>query len=133
MKKLTLRSFVLVNVALALFLANLLVFGPALRMGSAFTAGVAAGVAAGWAIFAIAGAVALKRGGHGFDERREAAFLKAAALSFWILLLASSLGAILLRSEALSIRLEARELAALMGNLGLVCFGVSWFVIDRRS
>lgn len=133
MKKLTWRAWMAANLVLALIFINLLVFGPALRMGESFTAGLLSGVGAGWLIFAVSGAFAIRRGDRGFDERRRAAFTAAAALAFWAILLATNLSVILLRSESLGIHLEAKELALLLGNLGLATFGISWLVIERRS
>jgi hypothetical protein len=131
-KKLTIRSYMIVNAILAALFANLLLFGQALQMGASFTAGLATGIAAGWIVFAISGWIGLKRPGAVFDERSAACIRDAAALAFGVLILAGSLGAAFLRSELLAIDISAKDLAGYFSNLGLASFCLAWFVLDRR-
>ncbi len=84
-KKLSLRGYIAMNLVLAALFVNTLIFGPALKMGVAFTAGLATGIAIGWILSAVLGWIELRRPGRGFDERVRAVFIKACALAFFVL------------------------------------------------
>lgn len=133
LRKLTLRRYVLTNFLMAAVFINVILFAPALRMGESFTAGLATGIGIAWLAFAIFGLIELRRGGRGLDERVRAVFAKASSLAFWVLVLAASLAAALLRSESLGIELSASDLAAYANELGLVVFGVAFFIFERRA
>lgn len=133
MKKLNLRLYVGMNLVLAALFANVVFFGSRLRMGESFTAGLATGIAVGWVIFAVSGWLELKRPGRAFDERAQLVFSKAAAFAFWAMILVSCIASVLLRSELLALEIEARDMAALMTNVGLASFFLSWAIIGRTS
>jgi hypothetical protein len=133
MKKLSLKSYILTNALCAALFVNTLIFGPALRMGEPFTAGLATGIAIAWLLFAISGWIELRRPGRSFDERVQAVFAKACSLSFWVVMLALSLAAALLRSEVLAPLVGAEDLASYASELGLAVFALSFFILERRS
>jgi hypothetical protein len=131
-QRLTVRSYIITNGAIAALFANLLLFGPALRMGASFTAGLGTGIAAGWIAFAVSGFVTLRRRTGGPDERTQAIIRGAASTAFWLLILCSCLLAALLRSELLGWRIGAAELAGLLSNVGLASYGISMLVLSKR-
>ncbi len=132
-RKLTLRWYVMTNLLLAALFIGVLLLGPSLRMGREYTAGLATGLGAAWALFAALGLAILRGNGRLFDERVRSALVKAGSTVLWILLLGLSLSAILLRSEALAIDIGAAQLAAYASELGLVLFGVAFVAFERRA
>ena len=132
-KNLNLRRYIVMNIVLAALFLNALFFAPLLKAGEAFTAGLVTGIGAGWIIFAIAGWIVLKRPGQTIDERLAAAFTKACAFAFWVVIMTASVLQILLRAEILSIVLDAKECAALIGNLGLASLVVAYIVAAKTS
>jgi hypothetical protein len=131
--RLTLKGFVISNAITAALFLNVLLFGPLLRAGTSFTAGLATGIGAGWLILIVAGIVELRRPGRTMDERQRSNYTKASAFAFWIVLLTASVLQIMARSESLALGLSATGTAAIIGNLGLAAFGLSWAVIAKRS
>jgi uncharacterized membrane protein YhaH (DUF805 family) len=129
--KLTKRRFLWMNLLLAALFANGILFAPALKMGEAFTSGLATGIGAGWLVFFIVGGRELRRPGRTFDERAAALAGRAASFAFWVMILALALLTALLRSELLSFEFGTQELAGLVMNLGLVAWGASWAVLSR--
>jgi len=130
-KKLTKRCYVISNVVLAAMLTNVVFLAPALKMGEAFTAGLATGMAVGWAIFAVSGYLALRKPGAFFDERFAAIQAVASRIAFWVLVLALSVLAALLRSETLAFEPRPADLAAVLSNLGLATYLVAAFIASR--
>jgi len=130
--KFTARTYALTNAILGLLFANVLVFGSSLRMGAAFTAGLSTGIGVGWAIFAIAGFIALRRPGATIDERAIEISRRAGAFAFLVLLLLAAALGILLRSEALDIQMSAERCAMLFMNAGLVAWLGAFLVGYRR-
>jgi hypothetical protein len=133
MRKMTMKGYIIANVIMAAMFVNVLLFGPKLAMGEAFTAGLATGLGTGWLIFAIAGWIELRRPGRAWDERAAAIYTKASAVSFWILLLAVALLAPALRSQTLALGWSAAEVSGTLVNLALAAFGVSAVVFSRIS
>jgi len=129
--KLTKRMFLWTNILLAALFANVLLFAPALRMGGAFSAGLATGIAVGWLIFFVAGSRELRKPGRTFDERTVALAGRAASFAFWVMILALALTTALLRSEIFSIAIGAQELAGLLMNLGVVAWVAAWALLSR--
>jgi len=133
MRKLTMKCYIISNTIMAAMFINVMLFGPKLAMGDAFTAGLATGIGTGWLVFAIAGWIELRRPGRAWDERAAAIYTKASAVSFWILLLAVALLAPALRSETLSLGWSAAEVCGTLVNLALVSFAVSALVVSKKS
>ena len=129
----TLKTYIVVNIVLAVMVAAFLLFGPALRMGESFTAGVDTGMVAGWLVFAVAGAVALRRRKVSFDERTASIFGKASMVSFWILVFLGSVLQLFLRSDLVALSLDAAEVAALLCSGGLALFLVALLVCWKTS
>ena len=123
----------MVNIVLAVMVAAFLLFGPALRMGEAFTAGVDTGMVAGWLVFAVAGAVLLRRRKVSFDERTASIFGKASMVSFWLLVFLGSVLQLVLRSDLVALSLSAAETAALLCSGGLALFLVALLVCWKTS
>lgn len=133
MRKMTMKCYIITNVIMAAMFVNVMMFGPKLAMGEAFTAGLATGIGTGWLIFAIAGWIELRRPGRAWDERAAAIYTKASAVSFWILLLAIALLAPALRSQTLALGWSAAEVSGALVNLALATFGVAAFAFSRIS
>jgi hypothetical protein len=132
-KGFSLRVYIAINFVVAALFINTLLFAPALKMGAAFTAGLSTGIAIAWLIFAISGWIELRKPGRAFDERVQAVFAKACSLGFWVLMLALSLAAALLRSELLAQPPDAKDLAAYASELGLIAFAAAFVILERRS
>jgi len=131
-KNLGKRRYLITNLLLAALFVNLLLFGSRLEMGESFTEGLSVGFGLTWLAYALVGFIILRRRGTVLDERARAIHAKAAQAAFWILLLALSLLAALLRSKSLGLDPEPAELAALLSNLGLATYGLAAFVASRR-
>ncbi|HAE23314.1 MAG TPA: hypothetical protein DCG47_13490 [Spirochaetaceae bacterium] len=132
MKKLTRRCYIGTNLILAALFANVLLFGGYLDMGSAFTAGLATGLGVGWLIYALVGWLELRRPGRSYDERSAAIATKAASVSFALLVLALAIGAALLRSQTLELKLSAAELCGLLLNGAMASYGISAFALSKK-
>ncbi len=132
MKKLTKRLYIGMNLVLAALFANVLLFGGYMDMGSAFTAGLATGLGVGWLIYALVGWLELRRPGRSYDERSAAIAAKAGSVSFALLVLALAIGAALLRSQALGLRISAAELCGLLLNIAMASYGISAFALSKR-
>ena len=133
MRKMTMKYFIITNVVLAAMFVNVLLFGPRLAMGEAFTAGLATGIGVGWLLFAVAGWIELRRPGRAWDERAAAIYTKASAVAFWILLLAVALLAPALRSQTLALGWSAAEVCGALVNIALATFGIAAFAFSRIS
>jgi len=129
----TLKTYIVVNIVLAVMVAAFLLFGPALRMGESFTAGVDTGMVAGWLVFAVVGAVSLRRRKVSFDERTASIFGKASTVSFWLLVFLGSVFQLVLRSDLVALALGAAEVAALICSGGLLLFLVVLLVCWKAS
>lgn len=133
MKKLSLRNFIVSNLVLAVLLINTLIFGPSLKMGEAFTNGLAMGIGAGWLIFFAAGLGELRKPGRRFDERVQRAFINACAFTFWVLMLCMALSIMLLKSTVLGLQMDGKDVVSLGSELGFATFSLSFFVFLRKS
>jgi predicted RND superfamily exporter protein len=132
-RKLTLRQYIVMNLLMGALVVNVALFGPALDMGDAFTAGLAVGLGIAWLVYAVAGWIELRKPGRSFDERAQAAFAKACALAFWVLIVGLNVGVALLRSRTLSLGIGAGDLAAYASELGIAVFAVAFFIFERRD
>lgn len=132
MKKLNSKVFLVTNAVIAALFVNVIVFGPSLRMGEAFTAGLATGIGIGWAIFAIAGWRALKAPGKYWDERTQAIASRAAGIAFCIMLVIAAVASALLRSRTLAIEISAERFAILLYNLGISAWFLGFLIISGR-
>lgn len=131
-KGFTAKVYLITNILLAVIFAAAMLFGPALRMGGDFTAGFSIGLMAAWVLYAILGGIELRRKGRRFDERTRRIVVDAAAFSFWFLILAGSVLQILLRSEAVGLRLDGPDSAALVCDSGLLAFLLSCLVVSKK-
>jgi len=128
-----LKTYIVVNIVLAVMVAAFLLFGPSLRMGESFTAGVDTGMVAGWLVFTVAGGVLLRRRKVSFDERTASIFGKASMVSFWLLVFLGSVFQLVLRSDLVTLSLSAAEAMALLCSGGLVLFLVVLLVCWKTS
>jgi len=132
-KGITQKSYIVANLLLAVMVVNIFVFGPLLRMGRDFTAGIETGMISGWIIYAAFGAWALKRRGVTFDERVSLILGKAGAVSCWSMIFLGSVLQIILRSESLAIGMSAADAVACVCDGGLLTFAAAFLFIWRRS
>lgn len=129
--KMTTRRFVFTNCILAALFVNTLLFGGRLRMGEAFTAGLATGLGVGWLAFAVLGIIELRKPGRTIDERAKAIATRSAAMAFMVVVLLAAVMSALLRSETLALAWTAADACALVVNGSLVSFGVSFAALSR--
>ena len=132
-KGISLKSYIITNLLLAVMVVNIFVFGPLLRMGRDFTAGMEAGMIGAWIVFAAFGAWALRRKGVTFDERASLILGKAGAVSCWSMILLGSVLQVILRSESLAVSMSAAEAVACVCDGGLLTFAGAFLVIWLRS
>lgn len=131
-RKITLKCYIISNLVIAAMFINVMLFGPRLAMGEAFTAGLATGLGTGWLVFAAAGWAELKRPGRAWDERMSAIHIKASAFSFWVMVLVVALLTAALRSEALSLSWTSVDVSGLLVNAALATYAVSAFAVSRK-
>lgn len=129
----TLKTYIVVNIVLAVMIAAFLLFGPSLRMGESFTAGVDTGMIASWLVFAVWGGILLRRRKVSFDERSASIFCKASMASFWLVVFLGSVFQLVLRSDLVALSLSATEAMSLLCSGGLVLFLIVLLVCWRTS
>jgi hypothetical protein len=132
-KGITPKSYIITNVLIALMVVNIFVFGPLLRMGRDFTAGMETGMIAAWIAYAAFGAWAFRRKGVTFDERAALILGKAGAVSCWSMIFLGSVLQVVLRSESLAVSMSAAEAVAWVCDGGLLSFAAAFLVIWLRS